>query len=140
MKKYLVPVDGSEGSQRALGYASARARGGEVQVHVLHVETPRRDEGLRVNAATANLHKLRHEPGKLLLADAAERLEKDNVPHETHIREGEAAQTIARYVDAQKIDEVIMGTRGRGAIGRMLLGSVAQRVVQLVHVPVTLVK
>jgi nucleotide-binding universal stress UspA family protein len=38
------------------------------------------------------------------------------------------------------MDEVVMGTRGMGALGTLLLGSVAYRVVHLVHVPVTLVK
>jgi nucleotide-binding universal stress UspA family protein len=140
MKNFLVPVDGSEGSKRALHYAKERSRNEEVRIHVLHVEAPLRYEELRVYASRKEFHELRHQACKRLLAEAVEVLEKDRVPHETHIQEGEAAQTIARFVEAQKMDEVIMGTRGMGAFGQMLLGSVAQRVVHLVHVPVTLVK
>jgi nucleotide-binding universal stress UspA family protein len=62
------------------------------------------------------------------------------VAHVEHLRQGEVAQTIAQVADSQGMDEVVMGTRGMGALGTLLLGSVAYRVVHLVHVPVTLVK
>jgi nucleotide-binding universal stress UspA family protein len=56
------------------------------------------------------------------------------------LRQGEVAQSIAQMVESQAMDEVVMGTRGTGTFGALLLGSVAYRVVHLVHVPVTLVK
>jgi nucleotide-binding universal stress UspA family protein len=43
-------------------------------------------------------------------------------------------------VKSLSIEEVVMGTRGMGTLGTLLLGSVAYRVVHLVHVPVTLVR
>jgi nucleotide-binding universal stress UspA family protein len=75
-----------------------------------------------------------------VLKAAADVLAAEKVAHVEHLRHGEVAHVIADVVQSQAMDEVIMGTRGVGALGGMLLGSVAYRVVHLVGVPVTLVK
>jgi nucleotide-binding universal stress UspA family protein len=38
------------------------------------------------------------------------------------------------------VDQIVMGTHGRGSVGRLLMGSVATKVIQLADVPVLLVK
>jgi nucleotide-binding universal stress UspA family protein len=52
---------------------------------------------------------------------------------------GETPEIIAHYVQDKNIEQVVMGTRGLGTITGMLLGSVATKVLHLVHVPVLLV-
>jgi nucleotide-binding universal stress UspA family protein len=47
---------------------------------------------------------------------------------------------IASYCHDRKLDQIIMGTRGAGAVANMLMGSVASKVLHLVDVPVLLVK
>jgi nucleotide-binding universal stress UspA family protein len=51
----------------------------------------------------------------------------------TEVREGNPAEQIVAYVKAHPIDLVVMGTRGHTGLARLLLGSVARRV--LVHAP-----
>ena len=46
---------------------------------------------------------------------------------------------IVRYVDDHDIDQVVMGSRGRDGLDRLLLGSNAETVVRRVSVPVTVV-
>ena len=53
---------------------------------------------------------------------------------------GVVANEIVRVASDLKVDQIAMGTRGMGAVGNMLLGSVAQRVVQQSPLPVLLVK
>ena len=54
--------------------------------------------------------------------------------------EGLPATEIVRVAGDRAVDQIVMGTHGRNALGGLLLGSVAQRVVHLAKVPVLLVK
>ena len=49
---------------------------------------------------------------------------------------GPAVEGILKYAAKHRVDLIVMGTHGRGAAGRLLLGSVAERVVRLSPVPV----
>ena len=75
-----------------------------------------------------------------LLAPALAALDAAGVPHTDEILVGPVAESIANCADARKVDAIVMGTRGMTAIGNLVMGSVATRVVHLAHVPVTLVK
>jgi nucleotide-binding universal stress UspA family protein len=54
--------------------------------------------------------------------------------------QGEPAAEIVRAAQAHAVDQIVMGTHGRGPLGSLFIGSVAQRVVHLASVPVLLVK
>ena len=62
------------------------------------------------------------------------------VAYRPHILVGEPAETVARFTSENGITELVMGTRGMGAARNLVLGSVANRVVARVKVPVTLIK
>jgi nucleotide-binding universal stress UspA family protein len=140
MKRILVPVDGSDASLRALRFAALRAREAQGEVHLLHVESPMVYEELRAYAVRPELEKVREDACGRVLKAAADALATEKVPCAEHLQRGEVAHTIARFAAAHGIDEVVMGTRGMGTLGSVLLGSVAQHVVHLAQVPVTLVK
>ena len=57
-----------------------------------------------------------------------------------HISVGDSGEVIAHFVKEKEIQQVVMGTRGLGSVANMLLGSVANKVLHLVNVPVLLVK
>lgn len=58
----------------------------------------------------------------------------------THARASGLQQVVTLGVEGLPATEIVMGTHGRSALGGLLLGSVAQRVVHLAKVPVLLVK
>lgn len=140
MKRILVPVDGSECALRALSYAAARARETKAEVHALHVEPPPHYQEARIYAIREDIAKIHEEARQRVLRDATCSLEREGIPHAAHMAGGEIAHTIANFAHEQKFDEIVMGTRGMTALGQILLGSVASRVVHFAKVPVTLVK
>ena len=53
---------------------------------------------------------------------------------------GDVPKVLANYAEENGCDGIVMGTRGMGAIGNLVLGSIATKVIHLTKVPVTLVK
>lgn len=145
--KILVPYDGSPSSARAVEYSLriATAVGKPtVDVHLLNVQIadPEVLDFFRRDAAdvAARLVTTRREAGAKLLEAAAKIVEEAGVRVERTVLLGEPATVIGSYVSNQHCDMVVMGTRGLGPVGGLMLGSVTTKVINLVKVPVTLVK
>jgi nucleotide-binding universal stress UspA family protein len=145
--KILVPYDGSPPSQRAVDYSLriATAVGKPtVEVHLLNVQEADSNvmDFFRRDAAevAARLVSTLRDAGTKLLEAAARTVEGGNVRAERTVLIGDPAPIIASYVDNQHCDMVVMGTRGLGPVGGLMLGSVASKLIQRVKVPVTLVK
>jgi nucleotide-binding universal stress UspA family protein len=142
MLKLLIAVDGSEHACRAVEAAARLAREfAGLEAVLLNVcqrpnwdgEAPPFDY-----EAIAGAERERQEA----LLDAAlahARLHgMDKVSTQSAL--GAPAEEIARVAADRGVDQIVMGTRGITALGGLLLGSVAQRVVHLSPVPVLLVK
>ncbi len=59
-----------------------------------------------------------------------------HVPVRAVVRVGDPASEIVEWADEEGCDLVVVGTHGRSGIPRLILGSVAERVVRQAHVPV----
>jgi nucleotide-binding universal stress UspA family protein len=141
MPAILVPVDGSANSLRALTCAIAQAKRNGATVHVLSVYQPPDDYGMvKAYLSRQRYREIAAERGKSALAPAIRKLQRSRVKHVTHIINGDIAETIARAARRLKCESIIMGTRGMSALGNLVLGSVANKVLHLTAVPVTLVK
>lgn len=141
MLKLLVPVDGSPSSSRAVDYTVRLAgRGESIQVHLLHVQRPIMAGEISSLVSKEMLDELRREQSETATRAARERFSEAGIEHVVHIERGETAHTIADCARTQACDGIVMGTRGMGAIGNLVLGSVATKVIHLASVPVTLVK
>lgn len=134
MVHVLLPVDGSQGSARAVRMVIALClRLAPVGITLLHVEVADgvADERL-ANAAPPSKA---NDP----LASAKAMLDQAGLPYATETRQGYVASSIVDCAKAINCDAIVMGTRGLGSTGE-LLGSVARQVITLADVPVTLVK
>jgi nucleotide-binding universal stress UspA family protein len=141
MARILIAVDGSPPSLRALEFGASLAAKLGVGVHLLHA-MPR--VVLPLGGMTpASLSELPHTlegEGKRLLAALADKVQPSGVAVETELGVGEAAAVISERAERTDIQMVVMGSRGQGAVARLLLGSVATQVVHAATKPVVVVR
>jgi nucleotide-binding universal stress UspA family protein len=78
--------------------------------------------------------------GRRLLKRAEALLGRARFPYASHVLIGDVADKITRFAQRHRCDKIIMGTRGMGTVGNLLLGSIATKVIHLTRLPVTLVK
>lgn len=141
--RHLVPIDGSEQSERALEYALAVFPG--AQTTVLHAIDPMEThygEGQLIHS-DAEYERIKREAERLL-TDAVELAGRyDSTVTTTIAIQGEPnrpTDAILDYVAENDVDHVIMGSHGRSGASRLLLGSVAETVARRSPAPVTVVR
>ena len=122
----LLPTDGSPLSGDALELARATFPDGNITL--IHVDDPRNTAG--------DDDELRPDR---VFADLLETAESNGIEVDTEIRVGRPSREIVRFSEDADVDEIVMGSHGRELPSRILLGSVAQRVLRRAPVPVTIV-
>lgn len=146
MPAVLVPVDGSENSLRAATAACRlNADRHSITVHLLNVQPANQSAIVEEYLDRELIERFHHTEGERVLQAARALVESCGIACATQVELGDVAPTIARYAGAICCEQIVMGTRGLGASGMvalsgLLLGSIATKVLQLVDVPVTLVK
>ncbi|MEW5891615.1 MAG: universal stress protein [Pseudomonadota bacterium] len=137
----LLPVDGSEGSARAARHVANIAKlVPELTVHLVNVQ-PRGDDWMTRRAfKPEELARMEQEWAEAALEPARAILQAAGIKVSEHMVQGEPAPSIARLASELGCDQIVMGTRGQSALGGLLMGSVATKVLHLAEVPVTLVK
>lgn len=140
----LVPIADSAASRAATEHAAELASRLDAELLVLHVLEPLPSHGYFALDALAYGDDLREDlraAAKEMLENAAKPLRERGVPVRTRLIEGaDPAGVIARTVDEQEIDLVVMGTHGRRGLGRAVLGSVAEEAVRRSSVPHLLIR
>ena len=141
MKRPLVPIDGSQDALRALAHAIGELRGqADAELHVLNVQTPPIHPWPGKLVPPDLIDEELRRAGEALVAVADRPAALAGVACASHVRIGHAAAEIADCARELGCDAIVMGTRGLGRVAHLVLGSVAQRVVHLADVPVTLVR
>ncbi len=147
VSKILVPVDFSTNSEKALVYALGFAKdvGAVVDVlHVFDVAAIFRTDLLVIPTRGGNAlpvrEALRLEAKEGLAEFLATCANRGVAPRSSEIISGAPASSIVKYAAEHRYDLIIMGTRGRTGPSKILLGSVAQRVVEHSHCPVLTVR
>jgi len=144
MKKILIPIDGSEYSQRAMekGKELAEAFGSSiVLLNVVYIPMPvytyEGERGKNMIQLAQNAQNSSEE----LLKSAKEFFGGMADKVEIVSTEGDIATSIIEFVKKNDIDFLVMGSHGLGAVmHRMLVGSVTTKVLHHIDVPVLVVK
>jgi len=134
--KILCAVDFSESSRQALEHAADLARRFGAELTLIHVRDAPRVAGSEIVS-----------PPELLQAEVREleskldewRIQAEQIvgrPVRTVLASGSAPLEIVRAAEIGAVDLVVTGTKARKGLGRMLLGSVAERVVREASCPV----
>jgi nucleotide-binding universal stress UspA family protein len=137
--RILVPTDGSPGSRAVIEHAVELAAIHEATLHALYVVNTASYASFSMESTWEGIGDMLREEGTEAL-EAVESIAGDRVPVETEVMEGSPSRKIVRYAEREGCDLIAMGTHGRGGIDRLLLGSVAERVVRSAEVPVLTVR
>ncbi|HLV37646.1 MAG TPA: universal stress protein [Spirillospora sp.] len=141
-QKILVPLDGSGWSQRAVPHAVDIARSNNAELILLHVFRPPASEytdQLSLAGQDVQIQQMR-EHMKQYLVGLRNELRREHAHVRSHMIEGASvAHLVCDYVNSEGIDLVVMSTHGRSGLAQFLFGSVANKIMQCVKVPVLLV-
>lgn len=140
-RKIVVPLDGSEAAERVLPVVERLVRPRGLLVVLMKVIDPLSPTALSETSIRADeLMALRREDAERYLAKVAESLRARGLRVERAVAVGRAAETIAAVAGRERADLIAMATHSRSGLSRLLLGSVAAKVLQRSPVPVLLFK
>ncbi|OPY29805.1 MAG: Universal stress protein [Methanomassiliicoccales archaeon PtaU1.Bin030] len=137
-KRILIPTDGSENTKAAItqGLELARVMGSEVTA--LYVVDQASFVNFPMDATVVSIYSLLEKEGKDAVDYVVNEGQKLGVKVTPKVVEGSPAKKIVD--EAENYDLVVMGTLGRTGISKLLLGSVAERVVRFAPCPVLVVR
>jgi nucleotide-binding universal stress UspA family protein len=139
MKRILVAVDGSEPSLAAARMAAEMAQRFGSKLTFVHV-VPRLTLPPDVYGLTlAEVEKEHRAYADKLLEKATAALASTGLEISTTVRYGAPAEAIAEEAAGGDVGMVVVGSRGHGAVARMFLGSVSDRLVHISPKPVLVV-
>lgn len=140
-KKILVPLDGSEQSEKAFEFVLEEFP--DESIVLLHIIDPVA-AGYFAYEGNTIFHSgtvERTEEGVAnFLENHVEKAEESGVDATSEQITGEPANSIVKYAEENEIDHIVMGSHGRKGASRILLGSVAEKVVRRSPTPVTVVR
>ena len=138
--RILVPTDGSAEGRRAVAHALDLASVHDADVHALYVVDTASYAGMPMETSWEGVGELLRDDATKAVAEVESLAAETDLDVETAVAEGSPSKEIIRYAEDNGCDLIVMGTHGRGGIDRLLLGSVAEKVVRGSSVPVLTVR
>jgi nucleotide-binding universal stress UspA family protein len=137
MKRILVATDGSAGSQHAVTKAIELASGlGAAVTFVTAVP----EAGASVDPVSGSPGATVGAGGRAAVAAAVAEAKSAGVEADFEFLQGEPAAAIVDCARDREADVIVVGSRGLGAVRRLILGSVSREVVEAADRPVLIVK
>lgn len=135
----LVPVDGSQHAKKALQVAARLIDGAQGRIHILNVREIGRD--LRGRAAgTTTLDDEARAEGDRLIDGCLHVIDTGRAQVTRIVKAGAPALAILAEAEQLGVDAIVIGSRGAGSLSRLVLGSVAYRVLHSAAEGVILVR
>jgi len=135
-ERILVPTDGSTASRPAIAHAVALAAHHEATIHAIYVVNTASFASIPTEGSWEGVSEMLEREGGDALKEVTDAAAAADVPVECVQIDGAPSREIVRYAETHDCDLIVMGTHGRGGIDRLLLGSVAEKVVRSSTVPV----
>ena len=136
IKRILIPTDGSDYSIRAAEYGISIAKVHDAQITVVYVLDEVVIEKFSKIGDRENVEKDLKADGQRYINYILGLAEKEGVKVASLIAKGRPFEQIVHLADNLSMDLIVMGTYGRRGAERILIGSVAERVIEYAHCPV----
>ena len=146
IEKLLIALDGSDSANEALEFALDIAEKFSAEILLLTVVHqplwPYISVPGTMPVAVANLKEDLRASHKRVLTEAVEEIKKKkpNIQVSAKLIEGHAADKIVEMAKEEKVDLIVLGSRGLSGVKRFLLGSVSHNVAHHCECPVLIVK
>jgi nucleotide-binding universal stress UspA family protein len=140
IKKILIPTDGSDHSFRAAEYAISIAKMFDAQIMVIYVIDEVVLDQLSKDTERENVELELKQNGQRYINYVLDLATKEGVKNGFLLAKGRPFEQIVRLAKELKTDLIVMGTYGRKGADRILIGSVAERVIEYSPCPVLVVK
>src|SRR5689334_25326122 len=140
--RILIAADGSPYTRRAARHVIDHLDwyAATPDIHVVHVEPPLPYPGAQAVVGKGAVLAYQRDESEAALAVAEAELDRAGVHYRSAWRVGDVVTELGAYVKANRIDLMVMGSRGKGAIASLALGSVTQKCLALLDVPVLVVR
>ena len=135
LKSVLIATDFSKASEKPLRSALAIARYYGAKFFLAHIVSPLGIVLAGPGALTVATEAVWRD-ARQLENDLARRGEFSGLGHEVIIRQGDVWEELSRVIRQEHVDLVVIGTHGRRGLGKLLLGSVAEKIFRCADCPV----
>lgn len=137
IEQILVPVDGSESSDKSIAQAISLAEVYGAKLNFLYVANVNQ---LSINASLTHaiMNAMRTAGAEIL--ERAANMVPEKIEYEKIMETGSPAEVILEYEEILDADLIVMGSRGLGVVKGVLLGSVSQYIIERAKCPVLVVK
>ena len=140
--KILLAVDGSKFTKKMLAYLVTHDEmfSQKNNSFVVFTASPPVPPRARAALGTAVIKQHYDEEAEGILAPVCKFLERHGINAKSAHQVGAAGEAIAKMAEQGKFDLIVMGSHGRRGLEKLVLGSVTQRVLGVVHIPVLVVR
>ena len=140
-KRMLVPLDGSELAEVVLPYARELAGRLDLELRLLHVcEPDSATSEFMCRAYIMHVAEMARMQSREVQMKTGATSRVKTVDAIGKVVTGHPAEEIIHYASENNIDLILMGTHGRSGVKRWVLGSVADKVLRVSHIPIWLVR
>jgi nucleotide-binding universal stress UspA family protein len=151
-KKIMVLLDGSRAGGKAVEHGEELAEKFDAELILFRVVSPANVPATGMGVpGSISMYEMAVEAAEIEMQVGVKRarnqlntrrrqLEERNVKVRSEVLTGDPATMIKKFAKSEKVDLIVMATRGRGGISRALLGSVADDIVRSDIAPVLLLR
>ncbi|MGZ4915526.1 MAG: universal stress protein [Halobacteriota archaeon] len=142
-KKILIGTDGGELMGPVYDHGAYLAQLMGATVHVVYVLDVAGFTAYPIDASWENMYDVLLSEGKEIIANAKRELTARGVGEDhvvTEVLDGHPAEELDAYAESHGVDLIVIGSHGRKGLDRLLIGSVADKIIRGAKVPVLVIR
>ena len=143
-RKILVPLDGSELAECVLPHVESISKGCGAEtvvfLRVIDTDMPSAVDAYLTEEQKKETDEGNEMAGKNYLNQIVSQIQLGKINLQTQLISGKVAESIIGYAEENSIDLIVIATHGRSGVSRWVWGSVADRVLRAVCIPVLMIR